>query len=64
MYLALDDIVSLVWEYLAEEPSLAMLSDVLVKEYAGDPLVIRADLAKLIDEMVDLGIVEIARQRT
>jgi len=56
-YFSLDDVGARMWNLLVEHNDVAVVSEILVKEYQVEPGRLRADLQSLVGELAEAGIV-------
>jgi Coenzyme PQQ synthesis protein D (PqqD) len=52
-YLGLDDVGTRIWMLLANQPSIQAAYDVLLTEYDVPPETLRADMARLLGQMLE-----------
>jgi len=55
-YFGLDDVGTRMWQQLTSQPTIQDAYDALLKEYDVEPDVLRADVAKLVAELVAAGL--------
>jgi len=55
-YFGLDDVGTRMWQQLTSQPTIQDAYDALLKEYDVEPDVLRADVAKLVTELVAAGL--------
>lgn len=60
VYFGLDDIGARMWEMLCEHRKLQAVADRMEREFDVEPERLRADLLRLVRELVDKGLLEIA----
>jgi hypothetical protein len=59
-YVGLSRSASEVWRRLAQPAPIGALCDALVRDFEGDPIVIRNDVLDLLDRLDDLGLLEVS----
>lgn len=59
-YFGLDEVGTRMWQVATTEETLQHAFDILMDEYEVEPDVLRADLIRLIEELVNDGLLEIA----
>jgi hypothetical protein len=61
-YFGLDEVGTRFWKVLATSASVQDAYETLLAEYEVDPETLRRDLLRLADDLVEQGLVEIARE--
>lgn len=58
-YLGLNEVGTRIWQLLQEHNELDVVSGILLDEYDVDAALLKADLDKLINEMLEAGIISL-----
>jgi hypothetical protein len=58
-YFGLDDVGTRIWQLLVEHRRVGRICEEMHKEYEVDEAQLRADVFKLLDELIDAGIVSV-----
>lgn len=63
-YFGLDDVGTRIWQHLREHRRLSRVCEEMHKEYAVDEETLRADVLRLVEELIEAGIVTVAQNTT
>ena len=58
-YFGLDEVGVRLWQLLQADPSLQAACDILLTEYEVEPAQLEQDLVKLLDQLVEAGLVSV-----
>lgn len=61
-YLGLDDVGTRIWTALTSQPSVQAAYEALLSEYDVSPEVLRADLERLLGEMLEHGLITLTHE--
>ena len=59
VYCGLNEVGSLVWEFMKEPRSVESLKDIILKEYDVEPGQCEIDLFRLLQDLLDNGLIEV-----
>ena len=63
-YFGLDDVGTRVWQHLREHRRLARVCEEMQREYDVDEATVREDVLRLVDELIEAGIVTVEHKDT
>ncbi len=61
-YFGLDDVGTRMWQLMSEHSSTDKVVEVMLEEYEVDESLLQSDLAKLVKDLTDIGLVKLDAQ--